>query len=331
MALKTLLINPNTYRTPPVIPIGLEYLAAALKKLNYHCDILDLTFARKPLKKIKDKLTNSSYDIIGFSIRNIDSCLFFNNEFFLDEFKRMIECIKNYNAPIVLGGSGFSASPVEILDYLKCDFGIIGPGEKAFPSFLGLMQSNKLNNKIINGWDWGLDPELTMLRAKEIKYNHYIENEGVVGFVTHIGCSNSCPYCIEANTRLYYRKIDNVISEIGFLANQGYHDFHLCDSEFNDNLNFSKEFCEAIIKSSLKIKWALYMKPYPYDEELFRLLSKSNAYLITLTVDSDETIQFDNKYSYDDLEKIVKYCKKYNIELAIDLLSGIHQESNSIF
>ena len=327
MALKILLINPNTYRSPPVIPVGLEYLIIALKKHNYHCDILDLTFTRNPLEKINETLSNENYDIIGFSIRNIDSCLFFNNEFFLNEFKEMIECIKNYNIPIVLGGSGFSASPDEILEYLKCDFGIIGPGEVAFPYFLELMQSNQLSAKILNGWDYGLDPELPILRANEIKYNHYIENKGIVGFATHTGCSNGCPYCIEAKTNLHYRKIDTVIKEIELLSNQGYHDFHLCDSEFNENLSYSKEFCEASIKNSLKFKWTLYMKPYPYDEELFSLLGKSNAYLITLSVDSDPNIQSENKYSYDDLEKIINYCKKYSIELAIDLLTGYPGES----
>jgi len=33
------------------------------------------------------------------------------------------------------------------------------------------------------------------------------------------------------------------------------------------------------------------------------------------------------KNSYDDLEKIIKYCKKYSIELAIDLLTGYPNES----
>jgi len=327
MSLKILLINPNTYRSPPVLPIGLEYLMIALKKHNHHCDILDLTFIEKPLEKLMDSLNNKTYDIIGFSIRNIDSCLFFNNEFFLNEFKGMIECIKNYNTPIVLGGSGFSASPDEILDYLNGDFGIIGPGEIAFPHFLKLWRSNQLNKKIINGWDYGLDDELKILRAKELEYNHYVENDGIIGFLTHTGCSNGCPYCIEANKRICYRKTDNVIKEIELLTNQGYHDFHLCDSEFNENLSYSKEFCEAIVKNSLNFKWTLYMKPCPYDEELFRLLSKSNAYLITLSVDSDENIQSDNKYSYDNLEKIIKYCKKYSIELAIDLLTGYPNES----
>jgi len=327
MPSKILLINPNTYRTPPVLPVGLEYLMSALKKHNHQYDILDFTFNEKPLEKLNKTLENKTYNIIGFSIRNIDSCLFFNNEFFLSKFKEMIESVKNYNIPIVLGGSGFSSSPDEILDYLEADFGITGPGEKAFPYFLKLMQSNRLDNKIINGWDYGLDDELEILRAEEIKYNSYIENDGIVGFSTHVGCSNSCPYCIEANKRVYYRKTDNIIKEIESLTSKGYHDFHLCDSEFNENLDFSKEFCEAIIENLLKFKWTLYMKSYPYDEELFRLLSKSNASLITLSVDSDENIQSENRYSYNDLEKIIKYCKKYGIELAIDLLTGYPNES----
>jgi radical SAM superfamily enzyme YgiQ (UPF0313 family) len=327
MPSKILLVNPNTYKSPPVLPVGLEYLISALKKHNHECDILDLTFSKKPLEKIKNKLEKKTYDIVGLSIRNIDTCLFFNNEFFLNEFKKLIESIKNYNIPVVLGGSGFSASPDEILDYLKADFGIIGPGEVAFPYFLKLWESNQLINKIINGWDCGLDNELEVLRAEEIKYSPYMKNEGIVGFSTHVGCSNSCPYCVEANKRVYYRKIENIIKEIEFLTGKGYNNFHLCDSEFNESLDFSKEFCEAVIRNSPKFKWTLYMKPYPYDEELFELLSKTNATLITLSVESDENIQINNRYSYNDLEKIVKYCKKYGIELAIDLLTGYPNEN----
>lgn len=35
MGLRILIINPNTMKSPPLIPIGLEYLAAALEK-NYY-------------------------------------------------------------------------------------------------------------------------------------------------------------------------------------------------------------------------------------------------------------------------------------------------------
>lgn len=322
MSLRILLINPNTYKNPPVPPLGLEYLILSLEKTNHTCDILDLTFSENPLEELNAKIKRISYDIIGFSIRNIDSCLFFNNEFFLEGVKKMIECVKDYNIPVILGGSGFSAMPEEILDYLKADFGIIGPGEKAFPYFLKVWESNQLDKKIINGWDYGLNNKIELARPKQIEYNRYIENGGILGFLTHIGCSNGCPYCIEANKKVYYRKISRVVKEIEILVSKGYRHFHLCDSEFNENLSYSKEFCKAIIENSIDFKWTLYMKPFPYDEELFALLSETNAHLITLTVDSDENIQFQNNYSYDDLEKIVEYCKKYKIDLAIDLLTG---------
>ncbi len=327
MGLKILLINPNSMKSPPVIPIGLEYLSTALEKHNHNVDILDLCFISSPIKELNNFLEKETYDVIGFSIRNIDSCIYFNNEFYLPEFKKLIDCIKKYEIPIILGGSGFSAMPKEILEYLQADYGIIGPGEIMFPKFLELWQANQLTNKIINGWNYGIDNKLVHIRAKKVIYQKYLSNDGIVGFSTHVGCLNQCPYCIEANNKVSFQKIENIIEEIEYLVNQGYSHFHLCDSEFNQDLNYCIEFCEALVQKSLPLKWALYMKPYPYNEKLFELLHKSNAYLITLTVDSDKKIQTLNNYSYEDLSKIIDYCNKYEIELAIDLLTGYPHET----
>ncbi len=327
MALKILLINPNNYKSPPVLPIGLEYIKESLKNQNYDLEILDLTFKEDPLLVIKEILEINRFDLIGFSIRNIDSCIYFNNEFFLPLFKKIIDFIKSYNIPIVLGGSGFTAIPYEIIEYLQVDYGIVGPGEKAFSYFLEMFQTNQLNKRIINGWDYGIDESLVSLKVKAIDYKQYIKNDGLIGFTTHTGCSNRCPYCIEANKPVSFRKIENIIEEIKMRVYEGYNHFHLCDSEFNQDLEFSKKFCKELIKKSLDLKWTLYMKPTPYDEELFQLLSESKAYLITLSVDSDRNIQLKNQYSYNDLENIIRYCRKYDIELAIDLLTGYPYES----
>lgn len=327
MGLRILLINPNNMKSPPVIPIGLEYLATALEKHNHDVDILDLCFISSPISELKNVLEKETYDILGFTIRNIDSCIYFNNEFYLPEFKNLINSVKKYEAPVVLGGAGFSAMPNEILEYLQADYGIIGPGEKSFPEFLELWQRGKIENKIFNGWNYGLDDSLINIRAKKIDYQQYLTNEGIIGFSTHTGCQNQCPYCIEAGTKVSFKKIANIIEEIEYLVNMGYTHFHLCDSEFNSDLNFSIEFCEALAKKSLPLKWTLYMKPYPYNERLFQVLHESNAYLITLSVDSDKITQTLNNYSYADLAKIIDYCKKYKIELAIDLLTGYSYET----
>ncbi len=327
MGLRILLINPNRMQNPPVIPIGLEYLTTSLEKHGHDVKILDLCFTAFPLDKLENHLNSEIYDIVGLSIRNIDSCIYFNNEFYLPKFKKLIDCVRQHEIPIILGGAGFSAMPNEILEYLQADYGIIGPGERAFPKFLESWQAGQLENNIINGWNYGLDDDLIHIRAKKVNYQQYYSNEGIVGFSTHVGCRNQCPYCIEASTKVSFRKVTNILGEIENLVNLGYTHFHLCDSEFNSDLNFSIDFCNALAKKSLPLKWTLYMKPFPYNESLFQLLHESNAYLITISVDSDKITQTLNNYSYVDLAKIINYCNKYKIELAIDLLTGYPYET----
>jgi len=327
MGLNILLVNPNKFQSPPVIPIGLEYLVTSLEKHNHNVEILDLCFSGTPEKDLDKILNEKSFDLVGFTIRNIDSAIYFNNKFFLTDFKPLVQCVKEENIPIVLGGSGFSAMPNEILDYLNADYGIIGPGEIVFPKFLELWQSKSITQKIFDGWEAGVDKKLVILRGNKVDYPRYLKDEGIVGFETHVGCNNQSPYCIEANTRLHFRDVSNIINELAHLVNQGYNHFHTCDTEFNTDLKFSIDFCLALIKRNLDLKWALYMKPTPYSENLFKFLHESKAYLITLTVDSDERIQKSNGYTYDDLTQIVNYCQKYDIKLAIDLLTGYPNES----
>ncbi|MBD3228217.1 MAG: radical SAM protein [Candidatus Lokiarchaeota archaeon] len=328
MTLDILLINPNTMMDPPVIPIGLEYLKTALDKQNYSVKILDLCFKSNPLRFLHNYLENHSnrLDIIGITIRNIDTSSFFTEKFFLPEIKDIVDGIKKFDIPVVLGGAGFSALPSEILEYLGADYGIIGPGERAFVKFLKDWQQGLIQSHLYNGWECELD-ELIHYRGEEIDYSKYISKEGIVGFELKKGCNNSCPYCIEANKPVQYKSIANVIKEIQYLVDKGYNHFHLCDSEFNLDLKHSIEFCESIIDNEIEMKWALYMKPTPYNRRLFKLLHESNAYLITLSVDSDGTIQKLNNYSYEDLKKIIKYCQEFKIKLAIDLLCGYPGES----
>ncbi|MFX1303674.1 MAG: B12-binding domain-containing radical SAM protein [Promethearchaeota archaeon] len=327
MGFNILLVNPNRFKNPPVIPIGLEYLITALEKQNHNIDILDLCFSESPEEDLAKTLNKKSYDLVGFSIRNIDSLGYFNNEFYLPSIQQLVQCVKKCNIPVLLGGSGFSAMPHEILDYLDGDFGITGPGETIFPLFLELLQSKQLTKKIFDGWQYSPDIKLIHLRGKKFDYLKYLSLTETVGFETHKGCLGQYPYCINAGTQTLYRKIQNIIEELKHIVNQGYLHFQLCDDEFNSDLNFSIEFCKALIEAKLPLKWKLFMKPCPYNKELFRLLYETNAYSISMDVTSDRKIQELNNYSYRDLKNIIDYCKEYEIELVINSLVGYPYES----
>ena len=60
-----LLVNPNRFKCPPVIPIGLEYLLASLRRAGHQAVILDLCFEENPVAVLKDKLESFDCGLAG--------------------------------------------------------------------------------------------------------------------------------------------------------------------------------------------------------------------------------------------------------------------------
>ena len=155
-------------------------------------------------------------------------------------------------------------------------------------------------------------------------YNRkYCENGGVIGFETHKGCSSSCAYCLEANSRVAFKKPLDVIAEIKGFVDQGHTHFHLCDSEFNESLEYSIEFCTCLKKEGIGMKWAVYMKPANFNRKLFQLMKDTGVYLITLSVDSWRKCPL----YWTDIERFIFGAKSCGIKVAVDFLTGFPYES----
>lgn len=312
-----LLINPNRFRTPPVPPIGLEYLMGALVDAGYENRLLDLTFEDNPVAALDRALDDELPAVAGFTVRNIDTVLYENNEFFLDDIALLVRQVKMRGVPVILGGAGFSFAPAEILAYLGADWGITGPGEKALPAFLdrfGIEPPPR--GTIIDGFASGIDPGQASPRGCAVDYPRYLSSRAVAGFETQKGCRGKCPYCLECGRNtISIRHPHTVVEEIRRLVDLGVTDFHLCDTEFNQILDSSKKFLRVLINKGPSIRWALYLKSAPYDRELFSLLSQSGAYLATLSLPTG--IQWLAK-----AEGQVRYARDYGVKLAIDLLVG---------
>ncbi len=114
-----------------------------------------------------------------------------------------------------------------------------------------------------------------------------------------------------------------MISEIKSFVDNGYNHFHLCDSEFNESLQFSIEFCTALKESGMNIRWAVYMKPAEFSKKLFKLMKEAGVYLITITVDTWKKC---TEY-WRDIEKFVFTAKPLGLKVAVDLLAGFPYES----
>lgn len=315
--MKILLINPNRYHHPPVPPLGLEYIQSVLKATRHESRILDLCFKRNLKKTLAETVKEFAPQLAGISIRNIDTALYQNNLFFLDEIKTIVERLSQLGVPSLLGGSGYSFNPAGILSYLGASWGISGPGEKALIHFLDSLEKNPpTEGTVVDGWRWGVDPNLdTTGRGVCVDYPVYMNKGGIAGFETQKGCFGTCSYCLEASLRVIYRRPQKVVRELKELLGQGVSEFHLCDSEFNQNLKYCHEFLQTLISARLPMSWTLYMKSTPYDKELFRLLGASGAKLVTLSLPT-------GRNGLKHAARIRRLTKKYNIRLAVDYLCG---------
>ena len=319
-----LLINPNRFTSPPVPPLGLEYMAGCLEENGHKIKIVDLCFSENIYRDLEIAVNSFSPDIAGITVRNVDSVLYKDNEFYLKDIKEIVLYLKSsHGLKVLLGGTGLMTNPQAVLDYLEADYAFVGPAEEELPGFLMKIGNSLPTEKIYYGH---CKPGFKCPRqSSSIDYDKYYKNGGIAGFETHKGCSSSCVYCLEANSRVAFKRPEDVIQEIRGFVEAGHNHFHLCDPEFNEDLDFSLAFCNELKLSEMGLRWAVYMKPTNYNRKLFRLMKETGVYLITLTVDSF------NKCSlyWSDVEKIVFNAKSNGISLAVDFLAGFPYEEES--
>jgi hypothetical protein len=128
--MKVLLISANTERiNMPAPPLGLQLVAAATRRAGHDVTFLDLLSEPEPVRAIQRALAACTPAVIGISVRNIDDQDMRTQRFLLEPVKAVVaECRAGSDAPIVLGGAGYSMFPDAVLDYLGADFGIGGRG-----------------------------------------------------------------------------------------------------------------------------------------------------------------------------------------------------------
>lgn len=331
--MRVLMINANMFETPPCIPIGLEYAVSALQLAGHGVRVLDLWHFEDPLAEIARVLREETFDIAGMTMRNLDTAQAARYINFAPQIRAFTEDLREAGLRVILGGCGFAAMPREIMEYTGADFGVAGPADAALPRLLRELEVNPdawkrapLDARIVNGHALGIDPDFVPARAEHIKYFPYIEKGSVVGFATQYGCSESCLYCIEAGTKCVRRSPAAVIAEIKSLCSKGFDHYHLCDSEFNQNLDFCIAFLDELKRAKLNMHWAAYMKPAPCSADLLDGLRDTGVYLITLSVDSAEAGAAGGRYSWDDVAMFVRGCRERGMRLAVDLTVGLPDE-----
>src|SRR3990172_3290242 len=136
--MKVLLVSANRERFPePVFPIGPAYAASALLREGWSVRIFDAGMARSPFPSLRREIEAFRPDFVGVSLRNADNAAYPHTRCYLPGYVRIVAEIRAFTAvPLLLGGSGFSIFPGELMELLRAEGGVTGDGEEGLPRLL---------------------------------------------------------------------------------------------------------------------------------------------------------------------------------------------------
>src|SRR2546423_10865975 len=137
--MRALLISANTEKIPdPVYPIGAAAVGAAARRAGHEVEAIDLCFAADRRALVVDAIRDFAPNAVGLSLRNLDNSAYPENSSYIDDYHALVGWVREATeAPIILGGAGFTVMPTTILEELHADYGVAGEGELAFPWLLG--------------------------------------------------------------------------------------------------------------------------------------------------------------------------------------------------
>jgi len=349
---KVLLVNCNTENAPyPVPPIGLCLLAATLKN-TWNVSIYDCTF-NKGLGLV-DHVVQFNPDYIGFSIRNIDNTIPNNFIYYVDDqiSNIILPVRKATSAKIILGGSGFSIFPQELMDLTQADYGIIGEGESGFNQLLNALEEGRevasdgkvVISKGINSKDHISSVHPHFLSDIFSEIDHKIDftpyrEKGAYPIQTKRGCSHGCIYCtypLLEGVVFRTRKPKDIVDEI-----EQAHDrlgdimFEFVDSTFNDPAGHAETICREIIQRKLHLRLrTMGINPGNSSEELFELMIKAGFVQIDATPDTASPsllLNLRKGFELHEIRQMANNIRKFNLPTMWFFLFGGPGENYNTF
>lgn len=341
--MRVLLVSANTELiNMPVLPLGLACVAEAARAAGHDVKLLNLMAQEDTLMALRESIKEFHPELIGISVRNIDDQNMENPRFLLDPVKGIVNhCRSLSDAPIVLGGAGYSIFPQSALVYLRADMGIQGEGEKAFVSLLerssqktdlteipGLyLPESALQGKAV--FTKNLDecplppPNVHMWSSSTL-----IDQEIWLPFQTRRGCPMNCIYCSTATIEgriMRMHSPDHVVEVISEYVGAGFNQFFLVDNTFNLPSSYAKALCDHLITSGLNISWRCILYPWKVTEDLVEKMARAGCKEVSLGFESGskEILRaMGKKFQPEDVRQVSERLKNYGIRRTGFLLLG---------
>jgi radical SAM superfamily enzyme YgiQ (UPF0313 family) len=368
---RVLLISANTETmNMPVLPLGLACVAAATQNAGNEVALLNLMFEGDPKLGIRNSIEDFRPNVIGISVRNIDDQNMPHPQFLLDPVREVIaSCRSLSDAPIILGGAGYSIFPESALRYLGADMGIQGEGEVVFPAVLDRIgkgaQVSDIPGICLPGQparvvDVGaVRPAAQSLRAtvREPPRRYFEKNlddlplpepslwippvaanrELWVPVQSRRGCPLDCTFCstsIIEGRGIRSRSPTYVVKWLTKLSETGCRNFNFVDNTFNLPPTYAKDLCHQVIQAELDLNLWCIIYPKWIDTELVELMRQAGCRQISFGFESgsDRMLRSLNKqFNRQEVSAVSKMFAEAGIErMGFLLLGGPGETQDSV-
>jgi len=316
----------------PMFPLGLSYIATALQGHEVTIFDMNLWDLSVSFEKLKKKLSDFKPDIVGLSLRNVDTTQRSDIFCYYKTLKSITELISatTPGIPIVIGGTGFSMFAKQLMEMNPLiDFGIYLEGEESFPELL----ENLRNPQSVKGLLYREKDVVLFTGDREpIEFEKYpiprrdqslididpfiCEAHDSIGIQSKRGCVLNCAYCSYpalSGRTMRLRKPNHVVDEIEYLISLGVHRFSFADNIFNVPVTHAREICEEIIKRKLDVEWSAWYEIRNADEELMRLAQRAGCIHFRFSPDGGTNKALDvlrKGITVEDIEESLKIAKR---------------------
>ncbi len=290
-------MNPNAVR-PPIAPIAMDLLATSLEAHGVPVRVLDLAWSRSVEEDVRAALRERP-SLVALTVRNLDDASAASRVSFMPGHRDVADAVRRHtDAPLVVGGVGFSIAPTAALAALGADLGVRGEGEAALPLLAagaapefvpGLVwrEGDRVRENPGRPVDLASEPAP---RRTFVDNARYLREGAQVGFETSRGCPMACRYCADplAKGRALRRRAPSAVAdEVAALHDGGVDVLHTCDAEFNLDAAHAAAVSEAIAARGLggRVRWYAYCVPNGFTPRLASAMRAAGCVGVNFGID----------------------------------------------
>lgn len=302
MALKIFLIQSYLGRAEaPIYPLGLAYLGACLK--GHEVCAYDPNVASDPYGKMASRLEHFQPDVVGISLRNIDTTQYRDPYLYTSALRPTLEIVKKH-APAahrVIGGSGFSIYAQAIMQrFPEIDFGVLLEAEESFPALLNQLDYPERvpgiyyrSNGLVQLSAAPRLPDFDALPSPRwdiVDLEPYTREFEAIGIQAKRGCGLRCAYCTYYflnGSHYRLRSPEKIVAEIADLkARFKIERFMFVDSIFNIPQPHAERICQELIRQKLNLRWAAWFNERVLSQDFYRLAREAGCHHFIFSPDA---------------------------------------------